>query len=303
MKKFLAIAYAILIAVLISSLAIPPYFASAASIYSTIQFRRGTEAAWTAADNVLASGEPGYETDTGNWKIGDGLTHWTTLKYQPYRFPTTIVGGLTGDGTGNISGFDNLTLTGSVSGDGTGNISGYDNATFTGRTTTATLTVTGTPTFTDNTINGADIIDNTITVGKLVSYYGYVLPVSSWSTLSIVDSQTLYWGAYGTLVSTTATNHYVYIPKTGTIKQAHITVGCETLAGTGEAWPFYVRIDNTTDTLIESVAEDNVAIRAWDNTALSIAVTTGSYLEIKSVNPAWATNPIECYFGGYLYIE
>ncbi|MFA6509926.1 MAG: hypothetical protein WCV62_05675 [Candidatus Peribacteraceae bacterium] len=168
MKKFLAAFYAITIAVLISSLAIPPHFASAASLYSTIQFRRGTAAAWTAADNVLAAGEPGYETDTGNWKIGDGLTHWTTLKYQPYRFPTTIVGGLTGDGTGSISGFDNLTLTGNITGDGTGNISGFDNVTATGRVTTATLTVTGTPVFTDNTLNGADLIDNTVTSAKML---------------------------------------------------------------------------------------------------------------------------------------
>lgn len=46
-----------------------------------IQFRRGTAAAWTLADTVLAEGELGLETDTGLFKIGDGVTAWTSLAY------------------------------------------------------------------------------------------------------------------------------------------------------------------------------------------------------------------------------
>lgn len=46
-----------------------------------IQLRRDTVANWTAQNTILASGEPGYETDTGRFKIGDGLTPWTALSY------------------------------------------------------------------------------------------------------------------------------------------------------------------------------------------------------------------------------
>jgi hypothetical protein len=46
-----------------------------------IQFRRGTAAQWTSANPVLASGELGFETDTKEFKIGDGTTAWTTLGY------------------------------------------------------------------------------------------------------------------------------------------------------------------------------------------------------------------------------
>ena len=46
-----------------------------------IQFRRGTAAAWTTADPILAEGEMGIETDTNLFKIGDGLTAWTVLSY------------------------------------------------------------------------------------------------------------------------------------------------------------------------------------------------------------------------------
>jgi len=46
-----------------------------------IQLRRDTASNWTTNDPTLAQGEQGYETDTGNWKIGDGTTSWTSLAY------------------------------------------------------------------------------------------------------------------------------------------------------------------------------------------------------------------------------
>ena len=52
--------------------------------YDTIQFRRGTTAAWAAANPILAQGEPAIETDASppKLKIGDGTTHWNGLSYQ-----------------------------------------------------------------------------------------------------------------------------------------------------------------------------------------------------------------------------
>jgi hypothetical protein len=49
----------------------------------TIQLRRDTAANWTSASPTLAAGEFGYETDTGNFKIGDGSTAWNSLNYNP----------------------------------------------------------------------------------------------------------------------------------------------------------------------------------------------------------------------------
>lgn len=43
--------------------------------------RRGTATQWTSANTVLAAGEFGVETDTGQFKIGDGTTAWNTLPY------------------------------------------------------------------------------------------------------------------------------------------------------------------------------------------------------------------------------
>jgi hypothetical protein len=42
------------------------------------QFRRGTAAEWTAANTVLASGEMGIETDTNQFKLGNGVTGWNS---------------------------------------------------------------------------------------------------------------------------------------------------------------------------------------------------------------------------------
>lgn len=46
------------------------------------QVRRGTKAEWDAASStILASGEMGYEYDTGRFKIGDGSKAWSSLSY------------------------------------------------------------------------------------------------------------------------------------------------------------------------------------------------------------------------------
>lgn len=46
------------------------------------QWRRNTAAGAAANNSVLLLGEPGMETDTGKWKLGDGVTAWNSLPYQ-----------------------------------------------------------------------------------------------------------------------------------------------------------------------------------------------------------------------------
>jgi hypothetical protein len=47
-----------------------------------IEFRKGTIADWLAVDPILYESEPGYETNTGRMKIGDGINHWSVLPYR-----------------------------------------------------------------------------------------------------------------------------------------------------------------------------------------------------------------------------
>lgn len=47
-----------------------------------IQYRRGTAAQWTSVNPILAQGEPGYEYDTGKFKVGNGVDTWNVLPYS-----------------------------------------------------------------------------------------------------------------------------------------------------------------------------------------------------------------------------
>lgn len=47
-----------------------------------IQFRRDISANWASVNPVLAQGELGLVTDTGQYKIGDGSTAWNSLTYS-----------------------------------------------------------------------------------------------------------------------------------------------------------------------------------------------------------------------------
>jgi hypothetical protein len=62
-----------------------------------IKLRRDTAANWTQVNPVLASGEPGVETDTGNFKIGNNSSTWTQLDYF-------YVGATGGNGTPGATG-------------------------------------------------------------------------------------------------------------------------------------------------------------------------------------------------------
>jgi hypothetical protein len=46
-----------------------------------IQFRRDTQVNWSSVNPILAQGELGLVTDTGAYKMGDGINAWNTLSY------------------------------------------------------------------------------------------------------------------------------------------------------------------------------------------------------------------------------
>lgn len=50
--------------------------------FKRILLRRDTSSNWTSGNAVLSSGEIGYETNTGKFKIGNGSTAWTSLGYS-----------------------------------------------------------------------------------------------------------------------------------------------------------------------------------------------------------------------------
>jgi len=75
-----------------------------------IQFRRDTAANWTSENPTLAAGELGYETDTGNIKIGDGSTSWTSLGYNGVSstYVTTQINNLIDSAPGTLDTLNEL---------------------------------------------------------------------------------------------------------------------------------------------------------------------------------------------------
>jgi len=63
-----------------------------------MQQRRGTAAQWISTNDgdgpILEVGEIGFETDTGKFKIGDGVNNWIDLDYF---LDESEIDGITGD--------------------------------------------------------------------------------------------------------------------------------------------------------------------------------------------------------------
>jgi hypothetical protein len=129
---------------------------------------------------------------------------------------------------------------------------------------------------------------------------GYTIAVQA-LTSSPADSATVYFGMLPKAPTTSANISKVYIRKAGTIKVAEIYCYSGT-AGTAESWSLYIRKNNSADTLIATLAV-SANERVFTNAALSIAVVAGDYVEIKGIQPLWATNPLTTIYGGYLYVE
>ena len=130
---------------------------------------------------------------------------------------------------------------------------------------------------------------------------GYAIQFNCINQATTTDSQTVYWGSKNLAQQTSATIHRIYIPKAGTIKVCYIHVHAGT-AGSAENWSMNIRLNDTTDYLVQTLALSN-AHRVWSNAGLSITVVAGNYIEIKEVQPAWATNPANIRRSGIIYVE
>jgi len=161
--------------------------------------------------------------------------------------------------------------------------------------TLASLTAKSHTSLTDIGSNTHAQIDTHIAADK-----GYTISVQA-LTSSPTDGQTVYFGMLPKVPVTVAATSKIYIRKAGTIKIAEIYCYSGT-AGTAEAWSLYIRKNNSADTLIATLSV-SASERVFSNTGLNIAVVVGDYIEIKGIQPSWATNPLTTIYGGYVYIE
>jgi hypothetical protein len=133
---------------------------------------------------------------------------------------------------------------------------------------------------------------------------GYTLMVQGLAIAAPVDNTIYVFGNAPKIPTTTTMGlNRIYIPKAGTIKAAEI-FAYATTAGTAETWG--MDISKNSDTSRSNTIQ-NITItattRRWSNQSMNTAVVVGDYIEIRSLCPAWATNPATLVFSGNIYIE
>jgi hypothetical protein len=148
-----------------------------------------------------------------------------------------------------------------------------------------------------------DYLDGvTSTIQTQLNTKGYTLTTMSLASNTTAGS-TYYFGSQPRALLGTSANQRIYIPRTGTIKRAEIISYASTTAGTNQQISLSIRLNNTTDTLVANVSSAT-ALREFINTALSISVTAGDYIEMKVVLATpFTTPPAGITFGGQIYIE
>ncbi len=131
---------------------------------------------------------------------------------------------------------------------------------------------------------------------------GYALMISG-NVTNPVDATTYYLGANSGAWGVVAAIHRVYIPKSGTITVVYLYWYAAPTAGSDEGINIYIRLNNSSDTLIATVGSADVS-KIFANVALSLGVAQGDYIEIKVITPTWGTNPATVIaLTGVVYIE
>jgi hypothetical protein len=120
-------------------------------------------------------------------------------------------------------------------------------------------------------------------------------------TYNPADGQTAYIGNTAAAPTTTAAQRRIYANRDMTIAMASVRWYAATVAGSNENISVYIRVNNTTDTLIATIGT-TAAEKHFNNTGLSISLTAGDYFEIKIVQPTWVTNPTGVLLSGYVTI-
>jgi hypothetical protein len=212
------------------------------AVVTQIQVRRGTAAQWTSANPTLASGEFGFETDTGKAKIGNGATAWNSLAYAITGTDGDITGvtastGLTGGGTsGTVSlaidstvatltgtqTFTNKTLTSPVIGSitNTGTLTLPTTTGTVALTSDITVTPTSTNTLTNKTLT-SPVISSISNTGTLT------LPTSTDTLVGRATTDTLTNKTLTTPVISSISNSGTVTLPTGSVTLASLT-GTET---------------------------------------------------------------------------
>ncbi len=125
--------------------------------------------------------------------------------------------------------------------------------------------------------------------------------ISRSTNTSPADNTTYYAGFFTSSINANA--QPITIPVNGTIKEIHFNIVNPSTLGTAQTSSVFLRLNDTTDTLISSAVTTNQVEKTFINSSLNIAVNIGDTIEIKWITPTWTTNPGALTFNSLIFIE
>lgn len=134
---------------------------------------------------------------------------------------------------------------------------------------------------------------------------GISIPFSVNSSSSLIDGYTYFIDQSGRTISNSESLRRTFIFKDCTIKGALCICAYNVGSASNENWSVYIRVNNTTDYLIETVSTSNQSssVTCWRNDSLNISLSATDFYNIKVVCPSWANNPSGLFIYGIVYLE
>jgi len=108
------------------------------------------------------------------------------------------------------------------------------------------------------------------------------------------DSTTYYMASgvtFTTITAATDARTFFMIPKAITLTKVYgsVTVGGTT--GSAQNCTVFIRVNNSSNTNITTTLQLTSATNNFNNTALSLSLSAGDFIQIGFTGPAWVTNP------------
>jgi hypothetical protein len=157
----------------------------------------------------------------------------------------------------------------------------------------------------DTTLNRLSGYNGTVWDNNIASGYALQMSCIALTSITLVNNAALYMGNGVSLNVATTNLSPIYIPRTGTIKYVKV-IGVFSTSGSSDSWSMSVLKNGSSATTIEAISVSTTT-RTWTNNALSISVTAGDYIEIRSDLVSWTTTRPVCGvgygFSAYIYIE
>lgn len=130
---------------------------------------------------------------------------------------------------------------------------------------------------------------------------GFEFPIAAELNMNPADATTYYFGMdYGASFASSYITNFIVFHKVGLITNVYIRFAVTT-GGTAESVSVYVRVNNSTDTLLTN-SMSWAASAVINISGLAIEIAANDFINIKIVTPTWVTNPLNVRAFGTVFV-